>query len=67
MKNVFYRISYYRDDDDAFIQLFGVIQNSLLQTVSELQLGNIKKFNIELVTAEEFNEFVDKPYTIPTK
>lgn len=66
MKNVFYRISYYRDDE-VLIQHFGIVQNSLLQTISELQLGDIKEFNVELMTAEEFNECVDRPYTIPTK
>lgn len=66
MKNVFYRISYYRDDE-MLVQLFGIVQNSLLQTISELQLGDIKDFNVELLTAEEFNENVDRPYTIPTK
>lgn len=66
MKNVFYRISYYRDDT-SLIQAFGIVQNSLLPTISELQLGGIKDFNVELLTAEEFNECVDRPYTIPTE
>lgn len=64
MKNVFYRISYYRGDN-SFVQLFGIVQNSLLQTISELQLGDIKCFEVELLTAEEFNECTDRPYTIP--
>lgn len=66
MRKVFYRISYYRDDE-TLIQHFGIVQNSLLQTISELQLGEINEFNVELLTAEEFNECVDRPYSIPPK
>lgn len=66
MKNVFYRISYYREGGIR-VQHFGVVQNSLPQTVSELQLGEVKEFTVELLTAEEFNECADRPYDIPTK
>lgn len=66
MKSVFYRISYYTEDNKP-ISLFGIVQNSLLQTISELQLGDIHYFTVELLTAEEFNECADRPYTIPTK
>lgn len=65
MKNVFYRISY--EHNDRSVALFGILHNSFYQTATELQLGGITNFRVELLTAEEFNLCPDRPCDIPTE
>lgn len=65
MKNVFYSIEYIFES--RMVRLFGVVQNSLLQTISELQLGGVEEFQVKLLTAEEFNSIENRPYNIPIK
>lgn len=65
MQHVFYHISYVHDN--RTVHLFGLIQNSFIQTVSELQFSGITAFDVVLLTAEEFNQCEYRPYTVPIK